>query len=97
MVDRPLTLEDLTKEEILWIIHRYFFEVPQHHIIEARWHSLTQQANVIMDEAQRKLQANIGGGIENVRRFQEASKEFDKGMALSDKAEKLFEELRVTK
>jgi translation initiation factor 2 alpha subunit (eIF-2alpha) len=90
---RKMKLEDLTKEELLSIMHRYFFEVPQHHILEARWDSLNKQANEIMTKAQIKLEENIGGGIESIKRFQEASEEFNKGMALSDKAEELWKEM----
>jgi len=91
---KQLQLEDLTKEELLRIIHRYFLEVPQHHIIEARIDSLNQKANEVMTKAQEKMEANIGGGIDKIQRFQEASKEFDSGMALADKATKLWEEMR---
>ena len=85
-----LKLEDLTKDELLKIMHCYFLEVHQRHINEARRESLDKQANEIMTRAQEKMEANIGGGVDNVKRFIEASKEFDKGMALYDEASKLY-------
>ena len=85
-------IDDLTKVELLSIMHKYFFEVPQRHINEARRNTLISEGNMVMAKAQEKMDANIGGGIENIKRFQEASKDFDKGMALMDKASLLFEE-----
>ncbi len=84
-----LKLEDLTKDELLKIIRQHCFEVSQHDILETRWHSLTEQANELMKRAQVKMEANIGGGIKNTKLFQEASEEFNKGLAISDEADKV--------
>jgi len=84
-------LEELTKEELLWVIHRYFLEVPQRQLLEARWHTLNKKAEIIMNEATKKMNDNVGGGIENIRLFQEASKQFDTGLALADEASQFWE------
>ena len=90
-----LSLEDLTKDELLKLILRFFLEVPQRNIVEVRRESLLAKANTIMTEAQEEMKDNIGGGYETIKRFQQASKKFDEGMALTDKASKMLEELRV--
>lgn len=98
-METKLTLEDLTKAELIKLVRESFYYQPkQRDLIELRWKSMTEEANRIMKEANQESQRWIGiKTFEAHRKWNEAQELFNKGLALSDKADDLFKVLCETK
>lgn len=90
-----LTLEDLTKEELIKYIRQYQVIQPrQRDIIGLRWESLSTEAQRVMAQATTESQKWTGDKtIEGYRKWRDAQELFDKAMKLYEKADEVFKEL----
>ncbi len=90
-----LTLEDLTKAELIKLVRESFFYQPtQRDLIKLRWESMNEEANRIMKEANQESQRWTGiKTFDALEKWNEAQKHFDRGLALSEKADALFKVL----
>ena len=94
-----IELEDLTKPELIKLFRAHCFNSPtQRECIGLRWESMAEESNRIMAAANQESQKWTGiKTFEALAKWNKAQKLFDKGMALADKAEELFDELRGIK
>ncbi len=90
-----LTLEDMTKEELIRYIRQDYFHQPTHRVLLGlRWESLAGEAQRIREQAIQE-----GKGWEGIKtaeayeHWRDAQLLFDKGMALDNKADAVFKEL----
>uniref|UniRef100_A0A6M3JQN7 Uncharacterized protein n=1 Tax=viral metagenome TaxID=1070528 RepID=A0A6M3JQN7_9ZZZZ len=99
MTLRKLILEDLTKTELVKLVREaYFYQPTQRELLKLRWESMSEEASCIMAEANRESQQWTGiKTFEALKKWSEAQELFDKGLALSDKADALFKVLCETK
>ncbi len=90
-----LTLEYLTKPELIKLIKKCYFKLPsQRDILGLRWESMTEEANRIMAEASQESQKWAGiKSWEAIKKWHDAQEKFNRGLALSDKAEVVFKKL----
>lgn len=90
-----LTLEDLTKVELIKLIKEVLSPQPtQRDLIKLRWESINQEASRIMAEACKESQRWAGiKSFEALEKWSEAQELFNKGLALSNKADIIFKEL----
>jgi len=92
---KSMTLEDLTKAELIkWVKGTFFYQPTQRDLIRLRWESMNEEASRIMEEACQESQRWTGiKSFEAIKKWNEAQEMFNKGLALSEKAEVLFKEL----
>ena len=81
-----VSIDDLTKDELLRLIKTRFLAFHVRDIQRIRWDSLTSKAKSLMDEA--CIEIKKYKGIENYEKWKEANKKFDRAMKLYDDAEK---------
>ncbi len=87
----PLTLEDLTKEELLTLCHRWCLSISERDIRMVRHESLVRQARDLADQSQKEMKEATGDpSIEARGRFLKASEKFDKAMKLYDEADRIL-------
>jgi len=87
---KELTIEDLTKEEILVLFRNHLFYISPSDIRRVRCDSLVKKAKEIADEAQLKMKKYAGQpGTEARVGFLRASAKFDEAMKLYDEADKM--------
>ena len=88
---KDLTIEDLTKEEILILFQNYLFYVSPSDIKRVRSDSLAKKAKEMADEAQADMrQYAEKPGMESRAGFLRASDKFDVAMKLYDEADKVL-------
>ena len=84
---KELTIEDLTKEEILALCREYLFQPSPRHIRRVRSDSLAKKAKQIADKAQVEMDRYAGQpGVESRIAFLKASDKFDQAMELYKEA-----------
>jgi hypothetical protein len=90
-----MRLEELTKEELIaYIKQRHFTQPTQRDMLDLRWERLTQEAKAIMELGIRESEKWTGQpGMEARRMWFEAQEIFNKGIRLSEEAEKIFDEM----
>ncbi len=88
-----MKLEDLTKEELLILCHRWCFSISKRDIRRVRHESIVRQARDLADQSQREMKEAMGDpSIEARGRFLEANKKFDKAMKLYDEADRILKD-----
>ncbi len=87
---KKLTLNDLTKAELLEILNRYVFSVTDREIIRVRYNSLIQKAGAVKAEAltdlktQKKKRGKSGPNVKKI-----VAKKYNRAMRLYTQAQKL--------
>ena len=91
-----LALEDMTKEELIKVIKQSLaYQPTQKILLWIRWESMCEQAQVLMNEAVKEQQLYVGKkDIVSHTRWMNASKKFDKGMKLGDKADAFLKDIK---
>ena len=94
-----LELEDLTKEELISLIKKTRYSLPnQRELLNVRWERLSGEAQRIREQSIQESQKWIGIKTpEAYEHWRDAQLLFDKGMALDDKADIIFKELSETR
>jgi hypothetical protein len=88
---KDLTIEDLTKEEILVLFWNHLFYVSPSDIRRVRCDSLVKKAKEMADEANAEMKKYAGQpGMESRVGFSRASDKFDEAMKLYDEADKVL-------
>jgi hypothetical protein len=77
----PLKIEDLTKEELISLLHRVTIDIPDNLIRRVRHETLLAQVRSLSEEAQREMKENTGDPFK-IGQYLEASKKFDRAMKL---------------
>jgi len=90
MMKTELTLQDMTKAELIALIQRCYPRLEARELRNVRRLTLSQRAHVITAQAQAEMDANRGTDQESLRNFIAASKKFDRGMKLYDQSSALF-------
>jgi hypothetical protein len=90
---KELTLEDLTKDELIELITREVFKIHPRRIADVRWHSMTKKSQELMKQG-CEITSKVASlkGYEHILEFNRGSKIFDQGQKLSDDASKFAEE-----
>ncbi len=97
-LELPDKLEDLTKEELLEIIRGCFYQPSHRDILDVRWKGMARERSRIMDGAIKESQKWQGKrDFESLQKWNDAQEKFNNGLALSDKADIVFEKLCETK
>jgi len=93
------TLEDMTKEELIKLFQRASFYLPsQKDMGWIRWESMCEKAQALMVKSIKEQEEYTGKtDIDSHSKWLEASKKFEEGMKLSDKADAFLEELKAMK
>ena len=87
---KDLTIEDLTKEEILVLFRNHLFYISPLDIRRVRCNSLAKRAKEMADEAQADMSQHAGQpGMESRVGFLRASAKFDEAMKLYDETDKV--------
>ena len=91
-----LTLEDMTKEELIKVIKQSLaYQPTQKILLWIRWESMCEQSQALMDEAVKEQQLYTSkNDILSRTKWMGASKKFDKGMKLGDKADDFLKEIK---
>ena len=91
-----LTLEDMTKEELIKVIKQSLAYQPTlKTLLWIRWESMCEQTQALMKEALKEHELYTGKkDMVSHSRWMDASKKFDKGMKLGDKADAFLEEIK---
>ncbi|MBE2200428.1 MAG: hypothetical protein IAE79_17570 [Anaerolinea sp.] len=88
-----MELDDLTKEELIWLLRRHCFSLTERDIARARIERLQRQSLAMREESltlsSKALQDKTLAGR---KVFEEASKLFDRGMRLDDQASALHDQ-----
>ena len=81
-----MTINDLTKEELLELIacRGWNLSIKDNDIERVRRNSMTRKAKKMVDEACVEMKANVGP--QNWPAYKNASAKFDRGMRLYDEA-----------
>ncbi len=91
-----LTLEDMTKEELIKVIKQSLaYQPTQKILLWIRWESMCEQSQALMKES-LKEQGLYTGKTDMVShsKWMDASKKFDTGMKLGDKADAFLKEIK---
>ena len=86
-----LTLEDMTKAELIKVIKERFFRLPSHKDLAfIRWRLMTDEAEKLCAEsvATSKALKEITDDITRHKKWLASQQVFDKGLAIYDKANK---------
>ena len=90
-----LTLEDMTKEELIKLFRASFYLPSQKEMGWIRWESMCEKAQALMAEALKEQEEYTGKkDMDSHIKWLEASKKFTEGMKLMDKADAFLEELK---
>lgn len=86
-----MTINDLTKEELLELIVMRGFNhsINEHDIKRVRYDTMVHKAKKMSDEACTEMKANRG--FENWPTYKKAADKFDKAMELYSESSKLME------
>ncbi len=86
-----ITLEDLTKEEIISLLRIHFLRISTSEIRRVRFDTLSKKAKQMADEANAEMsQYRKQPGMESRFGFLRASEKFDEAMKLYDEADKVL-------
>ena len=97
---KEFTLEDMTEPELIKVIKQSLaYQPTQKTLLWIRWESMCEQSQAVMKEALKEQELYTGkGDMLSHLRWMNASKKFDKGTKLGDKAAAFLEEIkRATK
>jgi len=86
-----LSLEDLTKNELLQLIRRFSFGFEQRDMQTVRWNTMGVEAKSLMDESIAEI--DKCEGIKNHAKWMKAQDKFDRALKLYDKADSFFREM----
>ena len=91
-----LSLEDMTKEELVKVIRQSLAYQPTQKILRwIRWESMCEKAQLLMAESLKQQDEYTGKtDMASHVKWLEASNKFSEGMKLSDKADTFLEELK---
>ena len=90
-----ITLQDLTKEELIALVHHLnpFSKSIAPYVKEVRYQTVITQARQLSEESQTEMKAATGdSSFEGRKKFLEASDKFDRAMKLYDQADALLKE-----
>ncbi len=91
-----LKLEDMSKEELIKIVHQQFKQPTEHELLWLRWESITDEARRIRDQALKESEKWKGDtSIEGYTHWRDAQLLFDKGMKLDDKADEVYKQMEA--
>jgi hypothetical protein len=90
MMKTELTLQDMTKAELIALINKCYPRLEAQDLRQIRRGTLCQRAHAITSNAMARMEAITGNDPESQRKFREASQEFDRGMALYHQNDVLF-------
>ena len=93
---KDFTIEDMTKPELIKIIKQSLAYQPTQKVMRwVRWESMCEQAQVLINEAVKEQQLYVGKkDMVSHTRWMAASKKFDKGMKLGDKADAFLKDIK---
>lgn len=87
-------LEDLTKEELIALVHTCMFKVSEHQIRTVRFERLSEESDRLMQEGikeQNRLKGGKVGTPENIKAWNAASDTFSRGDKMSEHACQIIE------
>jgi hypothetical protein len=90
-----MQLEDLTKEELIIVIKNQMFSQPsERDMLNARWQRLKNESKVMMDESVKESEKwSKNRDVESAKKWNEATELFNKAMAISDDADKIYKQM----
>ena len=93
---KELTLEDMTKGELIKVIEQSLAYQPTQKILRwIRWESMCEQSQALMDESIKEQQLYTGKrAMASHAKWLETSKKFDEGMDLANKARDFLAEIK---
>lgn len=91
-----LALGDMTKDELIKVIKQSLAYQPTQKILHwIRWESMCEESQAVMSESLKEQEKYRGKkNMDSHIKWMEASKKFDEGMKLADKADAFLEEIK---
>ncbi len=93
---KDFILEDMTKPELIKIIKQSLAYQPTQKIMRwTRWESMCEASQKLMGESlEEQVKYTRKPGMQDHIKWLEASKKFDEGRKLGDKADRFLEEIK---
>ena len=89
-----MKLEDMSKEELIKIVHQQFKQPTERELLFLRWESMMEQARRIRNQAIEESKKWEGQkSFEALKHWNDAQLLFNKGMKLDDKADEVYKQM----